>query len=283
MSARDPYAARHAFFDPARGRSTVRGVILGLVGVEAAWLAAGSLLMPWPETDTGTAARTLAAHLPFLAILAATAFVVRRIQGRDPRALIGPPAGAGRDFLKVAGTLAVLFAVLYAIPGGWEGVTQARPIATWLFLLPLGCAAVLLQTGAEEVLYRGYLQQSLGGRIDNRAVWMVLPSLLFGVSHYNPEIAFDATLSHMIWATGFGLAAADLTARTGTLGAAMGMHFALNLPLVVLIATPGELSGLALMHDTSAWSEAPQSAIRLGFDLFYLWMIWMACRIAVRR
>jgi membrane protease YdiL (CAAX protease family) len=111
---------------------------------------------------------------------------------------------------------------------------------------------------------------------------MVLPSILFGVSHYNPDIPVEATTLHCIWAIFFGLAAADLTARTGTLGAAIGLHFAYNLPLIILYAEPGLMSGFGLFVQPTSWADSDPTLISFAFDLFYLWMVWMTCRIGIR-
>lgn len=284
MSRPDPYAARHGFFDPARGAGSPRRIIAGLLMIEVAWVVSGTILVPWPPEESGTAFRTLATHFVFLALAAATILVVQRLHGRDALALIGRTDRLAGDFLRVVRGLLIFLAVILLVPGtDWEGVGAARNLGGWIALLPFACLAVLVQTAAEELLYRGYLQQSLGALHDHPAVWMVLPSLLFGLSHYNPALPWDATFAHMIWTTAFGLAAADLTARTGSLGAATGLHFGYNLPLVVLFAPAGELSGLSLFSLPAEATGEPVTAARLGFDLFYLWMLWMVCRIAIRR
>lgn len=280
----DPYAARHLYFDLAGWPGSYWRIFTGLFIVEIAWALTGSYLVPWPEYDTGTAWRTFAVHLAFLSLVIPTALVTRHLQNRNPVGLLGQPGTAWIDFKRVTRALLILLAVLYALPfGDWEGVTQARPALTWGVMLPFGALAVLIQTGAEELLYRGYLQQSLGAKSDNRLVWMGVPALLFGISHYNPDISAEATFTHILWATAFGLAAADLTARTGSLGASIGLHFTYNLPLVVLFAVPGELSGFTLFHVDGNWADDPHLEISLIFDLFYLWMNWMVCRIAIRR
>ncbi len=284
MSAPDPYEARRAFFAPARGMATIGGIVAGLLIVEFVWAFGATLLQPWPPDETGTAFRTFAVHLLFLLLAAATFLVTRTLQGRNPVALLGRLDRAPRDFLRTARALLIFFAVLLAIPGNdWEGMSLALGPLAWLALLPVACLAVLIQTGAEEFLYRGYLQQSLGALHDHPAVWMVLPSALFGLAHYDPTIPWDATLAYMIWTAAFGLAAADLTARTGSLGAATGLHFAYNLPLVILFAPAGEMSGFSLFTLPTNWFDEPMTALGLGMDLIHLWMLWMVCRIAIRR
>jgi uncharacterized protein len=43
----------------------------------------------------------------------------------------------------------------------------------------------------------------------------------------------------------FGLIAADLTARTGSIGAAWGFHFANNTMAITILATDGTITGLS--------------------------------------
>jgi membrane protease YdiL (CAAX protease family) len=59
--------------------------------------------------------------------------------------------------------------------------------------LPLALVGVLIQTGAEEVLFRGYMQQQLAARFSSPILWMVLPSAIFAALHYQPEIMGDNT------------------------------------------------------------------------------------------
>ncbi|WP_338153259.1 CPBP family intramembrane glutamic endopeptidase [Pseudophaeobacter leonis] len=56
----------------------------------------------------------------------------------------------------------------------------------WLGLLPLSLLAVLVQVSAEEVVFRGYLQQALAARFKSPVIWLVAPSALFGLAHYMP-------------------------------------------------------------------------------------------------
>ncbi|HBS98322.1 MAG TPA: CPBP family intramembrane metalloprotease, partial [Citreicella sp.] len=92
------------------------------------------------------------------------------------------------------------------------------PPVTWLALLPLTLLALLVQTGSEEILFRGYLQSQLAARLPWPAVWLVLPSALFALGHHAPAIYGANAGLVTLWAFVFGLAMADLTARSGTLG-----------------------------------------------------------------
>lgn len=283
MRAADPYAARHRFVDPARGQVTLLGLVGSLFLVEIVWSLSGPMLIPWNYEDPGTAWRTLVVHLTFLALVLPTFLCAWQFQRRSPYSLFGPRNTLLSDLRVTVKALFILYAVLHLIPGSDETTLEANlaPLG-WVLLLPIACLAVFIQTSAEEILYRGFLQQSLGALSDSRLVWMVLPSVLFGVSHYQPSLPFDVTGPHVIWATFFGLAAADLTARTGSLGAAMGMHFAYNLPLVALYAEPGLMSGFGLFVQPVGWAQSDPSLVSFAFDLFYLWIVWMTCRVAIR-
>ncbi len=59
------------------------------------------------------------------------------------------------------------------------------------------CSACLIQTGAEELVFRGYLQQQLAARFASPLIWMVLPALIFGAVHYDP-----ATAGPNVWLDG---------------------------------------------------------------------------------
>src|SRR5690606_23395048 len=121
------------------------------------------------------------------------------------------------------------------------------PPLLWLLLLPLSLTAVLVQTSAEEILFRGYIQQQLAARFASPLIWMVAPAVIFGLLHYRPDAGANGGLI-MLWAAGFALAAADLTARAGTLGPAIALHFMSNTSALLILSAEGTLSGLALFR-----------------------------------
>lgn len=115
----------------------------------------------------------------------------------------------------------------------------------WYALLPIGLVLMLVQVSAEELLFRGYLQQQLAVWINNRWFYMVFPSAIFGLMHYDGSMGADVGLM-VVAATGLlGLFLADLTYRTGDLGAAIGIHFANNFSAMFLVSYQEQISGLA--------------------------------------
>ena len=99
---------------------------------------------------------------------------------------------------------------------------------------------------AEELLFRGYLTQALAARFRSPLAWALVPSLAFGALHWDgAAYGADAWLA-VAAATAVGLALADVTARTGNLSAAIGLHFANNVAALLVVAMPGPTAALAL-------------------------------------
>ncbi|MEX5730091.1 membrane protease YdiL (CAAX protease family) [Rhodovulum iodosum] len=232
-------------------------------------------------TSTLTSTETLLLLYSF-GFLAVGIFVAARLlQDRRPFGLTGPFFRAYADFAQVTAALGVLYAGLGVLLPTDVEVYRNVTFGTWLTLLPLALPALLVQTSAEELLFRGYLQQQLAARFNRRVVWMGVPAALFAVGHYMPETAGENAKYLALWAGLFSLCAADLTARTGTLGAAIGLHFANNVLAVLVTSLPGAASGLSLYtYAFSASSEAMQPLIAIDFAVIGL--SWLTCRVALR-
>lgn len=214
--------------------------------------------------------------------LAAVVIVVHR---RRPETLIGPPTIAFLQAKFVIVALLLLTVAMQVLPpyGLFLSLEDGLPFARWLgFLLP-ALLAIFIQTSAEEVLFRGYMQQQLAARFRHPAVWMLAPSALFGLAHYSPGTYGGNAWLVVIWAGFFGVLAADLTARAGTLGPAIALHFATNISALLLIAPQGEMSGLALFQ--YEFSAADEDAVRafLPIDFAVMLVSWLAARLALRR
>jgi CAAX protease family protein len=131
---------------------------------------------------------------------------------------------------------------------GWisGGLIPNLPLSRWLVWLIPGLAAIFVQTLSEELVFRGYLQQQLTALSINPLVWWVLPSLLFGFMHLDGETYGANKWLVVAGATLMGLIAADVTARTGNISGAFGLHFGNNAIAIMVTGTPGPLSGLCL-------------------------------------
>ena len=281
------------FIEPACARPALWRLILGIVlalaiyFLVAAAVLVGALALADAPPDTwswlavvgvgDTPFSALTLLLTFLGMALAPMIVVRLLHARSPKTLFGPRVRVLRDFVIAAATVGILLALSVA---GWALFFDAEtglPLGAWIAVLPLALIAVLLQTGAEEMLFRGYLQQQLAARFATPFVWAVLPSLLFAIGHYDPEAAGQNTWMVVATTAIFGLIAADLTAQTGSLGAAWGFHFANNCYALLVIATQGTLTGLAL-YQTPYGAADPDISFVLPVDVAVMVLGWWLVR-----
>lgn len=208
--------------------------------------------------------------------------VCRVLHARPWQTLVGPSGQATWDFLLAVRAVAILTVVLWVLLPTPYTLERGVPAGRWLLLLPLTLPALFVQIAAEEILFRGYLQSQLAARFRSPLVWMLLPSALFALGHYVPEDYGDNALLVAAFTFAFGVAAADLTARTGSLGAAMGLHFANNFIAVAVVSFPGEFSGLALYLLPFGPEDAAVAGPLIVTELAVFGLSWLAIRLALR-
>lgn len=290
------YPAHEAFIAPARLRPQLWRIILGLflalliyaVGIGIIFAAIfivsgveGLQLWMTQMVEATAPTGTLLVLATFIGMAIGPMIVVLALHKRSVSSLFGPLPRTVRHFLVAMIVCALAYGLSFFLPNDVR-IEPAMERALWLSFLPMALAGVLLQTGAEEILFRGYLQQQLAARFASPLMWMVLPSVIFAALHYQPEIMGDNAL-YIVAATGlFGLLAADLTAKTGSIGAAWGFHFANNVVAILIVALDGPLSGLALY---TAPLSAASAEIRplILLDMGTTVVTWVLVRMAVTR
>lgn len=253
-------------------------LLLAAFGNERGWAL-------FADIETAKTPSTALVFLMLTGILGVGSYVtVRRLHQRSLRSLTGPLARAWAQFARVAAALIVLYGVIGILPpyGRYDGVTQGLSTGTWLLILPLSVFALLVQTASEEMVFRGYIQQQLAVRFSHPLVWLLIPSALFAAGHYSPGLYGGNALMVVLWAFVFGLAAADLTARFGTLGPAIGMHWANNFWAILFLAPQGSLSGLALYHLPFDFADETAIAMLLPVEFAMIGLSWLTARIALR-
>lgn len=267
-----------AFVAPARPRAAIWQTSIGFLAIIAMTLA-GSLLfttlvMHRFAAEVAQSWAILASFgVPFLAIC----FVTATFHHRSPATLFG--TGALRDGLRVLAYVGVGIGGLALIPGGGP-LMAGLPFELWLRWLVPSLVVLLVQVSAEEMLFRGYLLQQLGARFPSPWVWMVGPSVVFGLLHYDTETYG----SFAPWIVGvtmlLAVAMADLTARAGNLGPAIAVHFANNIMAILIISVDDPMMRLSLYVqplplDRMGWEIAAQTVQIL--------IVWLLARLAIKR
>lgn len=304
MNRHDPYTAHLRFIAPAFGHAAIWRVVCVVLGFELVFFMIPdliALLAPSPDAlaqlqDGVTPMATILQFASFALLAAALWGLIWAFHARGLRSLLGP-AGPFRGQLAAA-TLGVGLVLAVQEPlmlwGDWPFFAEIRPLGGWLLWLLPGLLAIFIQVSTEEIFFRGYLQQQLAVRFAHRWVWLGVPSVMFGLGHYaNGFDAADGAL-WVIWATLLGMACADLTARTGNLGAAIGLHFANNaFALLIVGVKDWPMSGLALFlypYEDPSGYELPVKALlepwalmQLVLSALAVFVMWLAARVALRR
>lgn len=287
------------FVEPARQRPQLWRLVVGFVlaiviyiawtvGVIAAAyfiVARGQNPLLWAQAlvEAKEPGGTLLILLTFVGMALGPMAAARLLHRRPARTLFGPRVRTVRDFVTAAG---IVFAVLAVGLGLWSleyDAVENVPLSTWAMLLPITLLGLLVQTGAEELVFRGYMQSQLAARFRSPVIWLLVPAFLFGFAHYDVATAGDNVWVVVGSACTFGLIAGDLTARTGSIGAAWGFHFANNTVALAILSTGGTISGLSRWVTPYTMAEYDVSVTGLLLDVGTLILAWWLVRRAVAR
>lgn len=286
------------FIEPAKAHSqlwrTLLGVLLACVVFVLGVLALMSVIRLIVGADSAVAwfERMQSASTPTGALLMLYSFTAlglgfiaatRLLLRRRAQTLFGPVPRLLRDFVTAAGIVFLLYGLsLVAWSQSFDALMNLD-YSLWLSFLPIALLGVLVQTGAEELAFRGYLQQQLAARFASPIAWMLVPSLLFGMLHFDPTNMGPNTWAIVGTATLFALIAADLTARTGSLGASWGFHFANNCLAILLLATDGTITGLSLYVTPYNANDPSLPQVLILTDIAMMGIAWLVCRRVLRR
>lgn len=174
------------------------------------------------------------------------------VHGLSLKSLFAPDRGKRRGgfFPGALLSLIFIFPALAAALMIAEPVRSPLAISDWaLWLIPLAFL-ICIQTTAEELIFRGYLQQQLGARSRFWIVWAGIPSLLFGLLHYANADSTEGAIYYTAITTLMGLMLATLVWRTGSLWTAAGVHWGNNFFALTVIGPDGVLSGTQLWNFT---------------------------------
>lgn len=290
------YSAFEALVAPARARSGALRLVAGMVLIAllytafvliwtvlaASVLPVGGDLMSVLRGDSVWGMVIVMSG--FGTMILALFMVLNVLHKRDLKSLMGPRSLAMAQAWAVGRLSVPLIVVIYLIPMPGDGeAVQVMALSQWLLLLPLSFALLAVQCGAEELVFRGYLQSQFAAESRSPLVWMVLPSLIFGWLHYAPDVYGEAAMWVAAWAVVFGLLMADLTARAGTLGPAIILHMLNNFMSLSVVGFADELGGMALYHLPYSPDNAEMMMALMPLEFLSMVCLWLVARIAIRR
>lgn len=282
------------FISPGQTRPAAWRVICGLIMFLAVLVGAsiglGFLFLkldigPPPSADAlfATPEAVLFVLATFLLWRPALWISLRAFHNRPLNSVFGARSEVRWRAFAIGLGVAGLFGVV-TLAAGWAlvgpPVVAMRSTSSWMMFALIALPLLYIQTSAEEMVFRGYLLQQFGARFGAFWAWAILPSILFGLLHWNPAVYGSATAMVLAITTLIALVFALITATTGNLGAAMGLHFGVNIFALLLIAPNENFAALAIAH----WpNDADTLFTLLAFDMVTLSALCVAAAVFYRR
>ena len=153
-------------------------------------------------------------------------------------------------------------------------VTQNLSVSNWSMYLIIALPLLFIQVTAEELFFRGYLVQQLATRYNSTLIWMVLPSIGFGLAHYDPQNYGKASLLIVGILTVYGMVAIDLTRRTGNIAAAIGIHLSNNIFTILILGNTSKFSGLSLFIVPTFLENEENLKVILISEFLFIILVW---------
>ena len=242
-----------------------------------AWV--GDLAAPGGVLTPG---QTLTILGSFSFLIIAIGLVVILVHHRNPISLLGGLALTNSQFLLAMRGLVTYVGLAIIVLFLTEDFRQQLSFVLWLTLLPISVLFILIQVSAEELVFRGYIQSQLAALGAPRIIWILIPSILFGLLHYNPSAMNELAPWTALWAVGFGVLAADLTARNGTLGPAIALHFTNNFMALVVLGLEDFLGGLSLYVYPFSSTDTTELVSRMPNEAIGILVAYLFVRLAMR-
>ena len=262
------------------------GYLLGILAIyiaESIQIGAGYVLVF--EMALGSTPRAVLISLLLIALILPSLWLVLKfLHHRSVLSLIASTGKVHWNHYLRAVIFVLVFSAITSLPVYFNAeFTQQLSLAEWLPWLAPALLMLFLQTTTEELVFRGYLMQQLAAHFHSRWIWWVLPAVIFGAIHYSPLHGENSWL--IVGATILtGLILGDITARFGDLSIAMGLHFANNLTVILLLGVPGQISGLSLflhdfnIQDTDAMRIGILSSTGLMLAVYFVFLLVMRGR-----
>lgn len=177
--------------------------------------------------------------------------------------------------IKVGATAMTTILLITGIPdfilnnGDYEFTFEA---ARFLPYLLVAATLIPIQTTAEEVFFRGWIQQRL--EKPGRSIWLVsvIGGLLFALPHLgNPEVNGELFLALLGYgSTGFMLAWVSM--RDRSIGIAIGAHAANNIVAGVIVSSSDSALPSASIWTTPAVAWVPAAVVSILIIPTFIWL-----------
>jgi uncharacterized protein len=270
-----PVAQFTEFVAPAQATPQLWRVGMALLLAAAGWGATTLLLWRMVEAS-GPKAFLVAFLFGFSGMIVGLGVALALLHRRSLGSVLGPGEFRVDHFLMGASVVFVVTAIYAMQVQGIADAPPAQSPATWLVWAPVAVVAIFGQACAEEMVFRGYLQQQLAARFRARAVWFIAPAALFGALHWRADLGTNATMAAGA-AVLMGLVYGDVAARLGNISASIGLHFANNVMALLIVAPEGPMGALALFP--SSVDPGPSGEFRAGLFVnvgvtLGVWAVW---------
>ncbi len=173
----------------------------------------------------------------------------RALHGRPFRSVLGAEGRLKRGAFWAGMLAAFILAPLstFALDAmGFLNLTVLETPPNWALIAIVLGVLICFQAAAEEILFRGYLLQTLAARYRWFLIWGVFPSVLFAVLHFSGG---DTGYGwYYIFATfAFGVFASALVWKTGGISLPIGYHIGNNLMALLIFESPFGVEGIGLL------------------------------------
>ncbi len=215
--------------------------------------------------------------LMFVIGLAGIFFVVKFLHKRPVKSLI--TARKKVDWKRFAFAFGIWF--LFSTALVFVDYIRHPEAFVWNFaplpfvvLLLVSFTLIPVQTSFEEILFRGYLMQGLGGLFKKRGFPLFITSIAFGVLHgFNPEVEKLGSLV-LVYYIGTGFLFGITTLMDEGLELSLGMHAANNIVAALFVTTNWTVFQTdALFIDTSE----PSLGLEIWLPVFVVYplLLWI--------
>lgn len=233
-----------------RGRAGVGRYLIGALTMVVVFFAVGAipslvLAAALPDSEHSVIQTTVIVVsgfvIPFFAIPVLTQWLHRRpwwSVAMPWRTVRGWDFTAGFLVSAVVGLVSVgLAGMVGMIDLEWVGFDWS----VWVPMLVIALVGLAIQTGSEEMLFRGYLTQFVRRLSKHPVVFVSVPALLFAAPHISNAKSLGGGPLVMVPYFVTGLLYGWASLRSGSLYMSWGLHFNNNLFNVLVVGTTDDI------------------------------------------